>query len=100
MADNLITLAEAAVRLHLPYYAAHRLALAGDLGPVQRVGGRYWFLDPGAIQGFIDERAKSATSSTLATDAASRVGSSPMPPMQVAALPHKEHGDHHKLEGI
>jgi hypothetical protein len=57
--DNLITLPEAAVRLHLPYYAAHRLALAGQLGPVQRIANR-WLLDPSGVQKYLEQQAQLA----------------------------------------
>ena len=59
-----ITLPEAAVRLRLPYYTAHRLALRGLLGPVRQIAGR-WILSDDRVTAYLDQRGKLAVDPPL-----------------------------------
>jgi predicted site-specific integrase-resolvase len=44
-----ITLPDAASRLHLPWHAANKLAMKGDLGAVRQVAGRWLVSEEGVL---------------------------------------------------
>jgi hypothetical protein len=54
--SEVIPLSEAARRLRIPYYQAHKLLLTGQLEPVERRGA-HWYVSAEAVAYLLDQQA-------------------------------------------
>jgi hypothetical protein len=59
-----ISLPQAAVRLGLPWHAAHKLALRGVLGPVRQVAGR-WLITEAGLESYLGNHQTSHSQADL-----------------------------------
>ena len=65
--DNEVTLPQAAAQLGLPWHAAHKLALRGELGRVRQVAGR-WLVPKIGIDAYIKRTARGSPPTTATRD--------------------------------
>ena len=54
--SEVIPLSEAARRLRIPYYQAHKLLLTGQLEPAERRGA-HWYVSAEAVAHLLDQQA-------------------------------------------
>jgi hypothetical protein len=57
---DVIPLSEAARRLRISYYRAHKLLLTGQLEPAERRGA-YWYVSGEAVARLLDQQAVAPT---------------------------------------